>query len=101
MWINNDIYTFGDFNCFLTYYGKHFNKCQYNFIKNKCQKIVKKMFHLDKVDENEKDFLEKYTGISLENWQAFIDEFNKKTQLEHQNDFREFPMDTNNICTAP
>jgi len=96
-----DYTRFANWDLFLKENNDKFSNCQYLFYENKCKNIVRKFFHLQEVTEQECLFLEKHSGISIEEWKQVIDEFNYGEELREEEMFREYPMNPNNICSAP
>ena len=65
-----------NFEAFMKQHEGKFNNCKYPYFANKCKAIIRKLFFKQDVSKEEKDMLENRLGISAEEWQKLIKEYN-------------------------
>lgn len=88
------------FDDFLKKYNNKFSECRYPFYENRCKKIVRKLFYLQLVTEDEIAFLEKHSKVSQKEWMQCISEFNGCLEEEEQELTKECFLDPNNMPYA-
>ena len=87
-----------NFEAFIKQYENKFNNCKYPYFANKCKEIVRKLFFKSEISEEEKDMLKNRLGISAEEWQKLIKEYNREEEAIFT---QECFLDPDNMPYAP
>ena len=71
-----------NFNEFLNKYKDKLEHCGYEYYKQQCEKILRKIFFKEDISEKEKDMLENKTGLPLEEWEILIADYNQENRFD-------------------